>query len=77
MKKIKKDKKKKVYDFVYKIYFKNKEVVEGSIHNSTLPPEQIFLTNKLTYFNDGVCTYYNENEINYIEIFELVEKIDE
>ena len=72
-----KKKNKKVYDFKYKIYWKNGGISEGNITNSILPPNIIFLENKFTYFSKGKCTYFNSNEIKQIEIFDLVEKIDD
>lgn len=73
----KKNKKEKVYDFKYKIYWKNGSITEGDITNSILAPEVIFLENKFTYFSKGTCTYFNSNEIRQIEIFDLIEKVDE
>lgn len=72
-----KKKNKKVYDFKYEIYWNNGSISKGEITNSMLPPEVIFLENKFTYFSIGKCTYFNSNEIRKIEIFDLVEKVDE
>lgn len=72
-----KKKNKKVYDFKYKIYWNNGCISNGEITNSMLPPEVIFLENKFTYFSAGKCTYFNSNEIRRIEIFDLIEKVDE
>lgn len=69
-------KKNKVFDFKYKIYWKNGSTTEGDITNSKLAPEDIFLTNAFTYFAKGTCTYFNVNEIKQLEISDLVEKID-
>ena len=66
--------KKKVYDFDYKIYYKNGNVTTGNITCSELAPERIFLGKKMTYFGSGTCAYYNEDEICQIEIFNLSEK---
>ena len=72
-----KKKNKKVYDFKYKIYWKNGSVSSGKITNSKLLPNVIFLENKFAYFSKGTCTYFNSNEIRQIEIFDLVEKVSE
>ena len=72
-----KKKNKKVYDFKYKIYWKNGIITNGDIANSRLAPEVIFLENNFTYFSKGTCTYFNSNEIRQIEIFDLVEKVSE
>lgn len=70
-------KKNKVYDFKYKIIWKNGRKTYGDITNSQLPPETIFLNNKFTYFAKGKCTYFNESEIQQLEIDDLVEKVEE
>ena len=72
-----KKKNKKVYDFKYEIYWNNEGISKGEITNSMLPPEVIFLENNFTYFSTGKCTYFNSNEIRQIEIFDLIEKVDE
>ena len=72
-----KKKNKKVYDFKYEIYWNNGGISKGEITNSMLPPEVIFLENKFTYFSTVKCTYFNSNEIRQIEIFDLIEKVDE
>ena len=69
--------KSKVYDFKYKIYWKNGSITNGDITNSILAPRVIFLENNFTYFSKGTCTYFNSNEIRQIEIFDLIEKVDE
>lgn len=63
----------KIYHFKYKIIWNNGGETTGSIINSKLPPETIFLNNKFIYFNKGVCTYFNEKEIRQIEIYDLEE----
>ena len=68
--------KSKAYDFKYKIYWRNESISEGSITNSTLPPEIIFLKNKFICFSGRKCAYFNSDDIRQIEIFELVEKGD-
>ena len=73
---IKKTKKRKVYDFKYKIFWKNGGTTDGYVTGSELAPEEIFLTNTFTYFAKGTCTYFNKNEIRQLEIFDLVEKVD-
>ena len=73
----KKNKKVKIYDFKYEIYWNNGSISEGIITNSIIAPEVIFLENKFTYFSTGKCTYFNSNEIRQIEIFDLIEKIDD
>ena len=73
----KKNKKVKVYDFKYKIYWNNGSISEGIITNSIVAPEVIFLENKFSYFSTGKCAYFNSNEIKQIEIFDLIEKVDE
>lgn len=70
-------KKKTLYDFNYKIYWKDGITTSGTITNSELPPEDIFLTNVFTYFNKGVCTYYNKSQIQMLEINDLVEKVED
>ena len=72
-----KKKNKKVYDFKYKIYWKNGSITNGDITNSILAPEVIFLENNFTYFSKGTCTYFNSNEIRQIEIFDLIEKVSD
>lgn len=72
-----KKKNKKVYDFKYEIHWNNGSISKGEITNSMLPPEVIFLENKFTYFSTGKCTYFNSNEIRQIEIFDLIEKVDD
>ena len=72
-----KNKNKKVYDFKYKIYWRDENISEGNITNSILPPEVIFLENKFAYFSTGKCTYFNSNEIREIEIFDLIEKVED
>ena len=72
-----KKKNKKVYDFKYEIYWNNGSITKGDITNSILAPEIIFLENKFTYFSKGTCTYFNRNEIKQIEIFDLIEKVDD
>ena len=72
-----KKKNKKVYDFKYEIYWNNGSITKGDITNSILAPEIIFLENKFTYFSTGKCTYFNSNEIKQIEIFDLIEKVDD
>lgn len=72
-----KKKNKTVYDFKYKICWNNGSVSEGEIINSMFAPEVIFLENKFTYFLTGKCTYFNNNEIRQIEIFDLIEKVDD
>ena len=71
-----KKKNKKVYDFKYEIYWNNGSITKGDITNSILAPEIIFLENKFTYFSTGKCTYFNRNEIKQIEIFDLIEKVE-
>ena len=73
----KKNKKEKVYDFKYEIYWNNGGISKGNITNSIIAPEVIFLENKFTYFSKGKCTYFNSNEIRQIEIFDLIEKVDD
>ena len=68
--------KSKAYDFKYKIYWRDESISEGSITNSTLPPEIIFLKNKFICFSGGKCAYFNSDDIRQIEIFDLVEKGD-
>ena len=72
-----KKKNKKIYDFKYEICWNNGSISEGKITNSILPPEVILLENKFTYFSTGKCIYFNSNEIRKIEIFDLIEKVDE
>ena len=72
-----KNKNKKVYDFKYKIYWRDKSISEGNITNSMFPPEVIFLENKFAYFLGGKCTYFNSDDIKQIEIFDLIEKVDD
>ena len=72
-----KNKNKKVYDFKYEIYWNNGGISKGKITNSMFPPEVIFLENKFAYFSTGKCTYFNSNEIRQIEIFDLIEKIED
>ena len=67
---------KKVYNFRYKIYWKNGDATEGIIENSEGELLEIFLTNSLTYFSKGVCAYFNSDEIRQIEIYDLVEKVE-
>lgn len=66
--------KKKTYDFDYKLLFKNGEKVTGHIINSNCLPEKVFLNNAITYFANEKCYYYNSNEIMMLEITNLVEK---
>lgn len=68
-------KKKKTYDFEYKIYWKNGNITEGKIEKSEIPPENIFLNNSLIYFSKGQCFYYNSRAIRNLEIFNLIEKV--
>ena len=72
-----KNKNKKVYDFKYEIHWNNGSVSEGYVTNSKFAPEVIFLENKFAYFSTGKCTYFNSNEIKQIEIFDLVEKVED
>ena len=72
-----KKKNKKVYDFKYEIYWNNGSITKGDITNSIFAPEIIFLENKFTYFSTGKCTYFNSKEIKQIEIFDLIEKVDD
>lgn len=67
--------KKKIYDFEYKIYWKNGKITEGKIEKSEIPPENIFLSNSLIYFSDAKCAYYNPLAIRNLEIFNLIEKV--
>lgn len=73
----KKKENKKIYDFKYEIYWNNGSITKGGITNSMIAPEVIFLENKFTYFSTGRCTYFNSNEIKQIEIFDLIEKVDD
>ena len=68
--------KSKVYDFKYKIYWRDESISEGNITNSMLPPEIIFLKNKFICFSGGKCACFNSDDIRQIEIFDLVEKGD-
>lgn len=70
-------KKQKIYDFNYTIYWKNNSETVGRIENSELEPFDIFLTNKMTYFGNGVASYYNADAIKFIEITDYVEKVGE
>lgn len=70
-------KKKKVYDFKYKIYWRNGRITEGTTTNSKLKPNEIFLDNSFTYFANGCSYYYNSKEIDLLEITDLVEKVKE
>ena len=72
---LKTKKKKKTYDFEYKIYWKNGNITEGKIENSKIPPENIFLNNSLIYFSDAKCVYYNPLARRNLEIFNLIEKV--
>ena len=69
-----KNKSKKVYDFKYKIYWRDESISEGNITNSTSSPEVIFLKNRFVCFSGGKCAYFNSDDIKQIEIFDLVEK---
>lgn len=71
----KKLKKQIIYDFKYKIYWKDGSSTEGEIKNSSFDPADIFLTRKITAYGNGIWTYYNLDEIKQIEITDFVEKI--
>ena len=64
-----KNKNKKVYDFKYEIHWNNGSVSKGYVTNSKFAP--------FAYFSTGKCTYFNSNEIKQIEIFDLVEKVED
>ena len=72
--KLKKRKKTKIYDFDYKILFKNGEKVTGHIINSNCSPEKVFLNNAITYSANEKCYYYRSDEIVLLEITNLVER---
>lgn len=72
--KLERKKKIKLYDFDYKILFKNGKAITGQVINSDFLPEKVFLNNAITYFSKGRCCYYNSNEIMMLEITNLVEK---
>lgn len=66
----------KVYDFKYEILWNNGTSTFGEVTNSELEPQDILLTNKMTYFNN-TASYFNKDEIKQIEIKDLVEKVEE
>lgn len=67
--------KNKVYDFKYTVYFDGEKKDEGVIENSSIPPEDIFINNKLVCFSNGSCTYFNRDKISAIDITDLVERV--
>lgn len=72
--KFKKRKKTKIYNFDFKMLVKNGKEITGHIINSEFPPENIFLNDAITYYNDGKCYYYKSDEILILEITNFVER---
>lgn len=64
-----------ISNILYILMVKKKD--EGVIENSSIPPEDIFLDNKLIYFGDGKCLYFNRDKIAFLDITNLVEKVDD
>lgn len=70
-------KKKKLYSFDYEIHWKSGGITKGAIIHSQLPPEKIFLENKITYVsNNNSAWYYNLQDIRNLEITNLIEKVE-